>query len=359
MHVRSLLLSALLLAACGGPDSTALLTPGAADLETELGATEDALLSNSAATWFPMQEGNVWTLSDGAGATRVISFSDVGGGIAWLDGFGAEGQWAGTTSSAPNTLYAWDHTAYAWKALLRFGYQYTSWTVGSGACNTFTARRVATGVTVVTPAGTFRDARTIGFTLQTQPNVRCAPPALAEVTFAPGVGVVAWKTATGQRLLLKSAKVDGKAYPAVVASASGSVRADKAAYVNQPNTIRCITTPCPSNEVTAVAKLTYTVRNTSSAPITWQFSSGQQYEVDVVSASGAVVRRWSDGRAFTMALTSFTLAAGASKTFTIELDLKDKAGNQLSGTYALKAYLAARNGQPSAAAQTSVTVTVN
>lgn len=343
-----------------GPDSTALVGgSGQMEAETEFETTSDALLSNAASVWFPMKEGNTWTLETATGARKTISYSDYSDGMAWLSGLSNGGEWAGITPEYPNTLYKWDDVSYAWTPYFRFGYAVTPWTVGSGACNTFTAKRSATDATVVTPAGTFTSARSISFSMVTQPNVRCAMPAFSEVTFAPNVGPVMVKTAAGDKYLLKSANVNGSVYPKPAAgSAKGALKADKYSYTNQSNTIRCITTPCPSNEVTAVAKLTYTVTNTSSTSQTWQFSSGKQFDVDVVNGAGKVVKRWSDGRMFTMALSTFTLAPGASKTFSAEIELKDTAGAQLSGSYSLKAYLVPRISAPAAAAQAPISVTV-
>lgn len=346
---------------CGpGPDSSALVGgSGELEAETEFETTSDALLSNAAAVWFPMREGNTWTLETSSGARKTIKYSDVEDGMAWLSGLSSTGEWAATTPDYPNTLYRWDDASWQWGPYFRFGYAVTPWTVGSGACSTFTARRSATGATVVTPAGTFPSARSISFTLVTQPNVRCAMPAFSEVTFAPNVGPVMVKTAAGEKYLLKSALVNGTVYPRVAtATAKGALKSDKYSYLNQSNTIRCITTPCPSNEVTAVARLTFTVTNTGSSAATWQFSSGKQFDIDVVDSAGKVVKRWSDGRYFTMSLTTFTLSPGASKTFTAEVELKDSAGQQLSGSYSLKAYLTPRLTAPTAAAQTPISVTL-
>jgi hypothetical protein len=343
---------------CGGPDSTALVGgSGSMEAETEFETSSDALLSNAASVWFPMQEGNTWTLESSSGARKVLTYSDVADGMAWLDGLTSSGEWTGVSPDAPNTLYKWDDVSYQWSPYFRFGYAVTPWTVGSGACSTFTARRTGTDVSIVTPAGTFGGARTIGFTMVTQPNVRCAMPAFNEVSFAPTVGPVMIKTAAGEKFVLKSAWVNGVTYPRA-AQPKSTLKSDKYSYVNQENTIRCITTPCPSNEVTAVAKLTYTVTNTTGASITWQFSSGKQFDVDVINSAGKVVKHWSDGRYFTMALTSFTLAPGQSKTFNIEVELKDAQGLQLSGAYSLKAYLTPRNSTPPAAAQTPISVTL-
>lgn len=360
MHRKFLpLFAALCLAACGGPDATALVGSGGLEAETEFETTSDALLSNAAAVWFPMQAGNVWTLTSASGATRTIRYSEVEDGMAWLTGLSSYGEWVATSRDYPNTLYRWDDDQYAWGAYFRFGYAVTPWKVGSGACGTFTAKRSATGATVVVPAGTFTSARSIGFTMVTQPNVRCAAPALSEITFAPNVGPVMLRTGAGEKFVLKSAVVGGVTWPrATPGAAKGTLKADKYAYVSYPNTIRCITQPCPSNEVTAVAKLTYTVTNTGSASQTWQFSSGKQLDVDVVDSAGKVVARWSDGRMFTQALTSFTLAAGGSKTFNLDLELEDAQAYQLEGAFSLKAYLTPRTTAPSAAAQVPVSVSI-
>jgi hypothetical protein len=159
------------------------------------------------------------------------------------------------------------------------------------------------------------------------------------MTFAAGVGLISFRTGRGERFVLKSATVDGKRVPAGNGTVSATVTLDRASYVNTPNTIRCVTTPCPGNEETAVARVTFTVTNGSPAAQTWNFRTGCQLEVEVVSASGLVVKRLSDDRACTMALTSVSLAAGQSRTWSAELPLTDRDGLQLDGSFTARARL--------------------
>lgn len=66
------------------------------------------------------------------------------------------------------------------------------------------------------------------------------------------------------------------------------------------------------------------VTNTTDHPITLQFSSGQRYDFTVQDAEGKIAWRWSEGRAFTMALGTETLDPGQSlryeERFTGHLD---------------------------------------
>ena len=55
--------------------------------------------------------------------------------------------------------------------------------------------------------------------------------------------------------------------------------------------------------------------------------------------SGTVVRRLSEGRSCTFALTSLTLEGGQSKSYSTSLSLEDKDGLQLDGAYSVRAKL--------------------
>jgi hypothetical protein len=63
--------------------------------------------------------------------------------------------------------------------------------------------------------------------------------------------------------------------------------------------------------------LTFTVTNASAAPVQLDFNSAQQYDFIVRStATGTVVWQWSTEMVFAAVLTSRTLAAGESATYT-------------------------------------------
>lgn len=349
-----------LLTACGDADSTAEIGGNMEfAAEEEIDSTADALLSNSSQTWLPMQQGNTWTLTSATGATMTVAFDDVSGGIGWLDGLSREGEWTGISSSAPNTLFAWNGDLRRWDPLYRFGYAYTSWSIGAG-CDKFTLKRTATDVTVVVPAGTFQNARTIGYTHTPPINARCMVPVLKSVTFAPNVGVVMLVNGAGEKFTLKSARVNGKSYPvtAPATGVSGKLVFDKTSYTNYSNTIQCITTPCPGNAVTASASFTYTITNNTTATQTWQFSSGCQFDLTLTDSTGKLMRSLSDGRFCTLALTSFSLAPGASRALTGRIDLATAEGEQLSGSFSARAFLIPRITAPTASASTGIAVSI-
>lgn len=326
------------LASCG-PDAQTLIDADDVDTdETATTSTEGELTSSSkASVWFPLNQSNTWTYESASGS-RTVRLGSVSTGMAEVQGLLAANTWVGVSDTSANTIMQWDESARAWKAWLRFGYASTTWTMGTAECTGARLKRSGTGTTVTTPAGSFSDTRTISIEQIPSRTAFCAPPAFTEVTFAAKVGLIGFRTGTGERFFLKSATVAGRQVPAVGA-VTATVSLDKTSFVSKPNTIRCITAPCPSNEETAVAQATFTVTNGGTSPQTWQFRTGCQFELEVLSASGLVVKRLSDDRVCTMALTSVTLAPGQSKTWTSPVKLADRDGLQLDGAFTLKARL--------------------
>jgi hypothetical protein len=353
------LFAAVSLFACG-PDAIAVV----GEEETELDGTEsyDAELTSTSrsSTWFPLQNGNSWTFKSSTGTTRTVTISQSADGMALVTGLFANPTWVGLTSDASTSLMMWSGSA--WVPFVRFGYATTTWRTSSEVCTGLIGRRLSTGTVVSTTAGSFSDTRTISFAQVSSPTTLCAPQAFNEVAFVPNMGPVAFRTGSNQRFTLVSAKVNGKTFPvAPEADITAKVTLDQASYVSIPNTIRCITAPCSSNAQTASAKVSFELRNTGSTSKTWQFSTGCQFDVELVSTSGAVVRRLSEGRACTFALTSLTLGAGQSRVFSATIPLEDKTGLQLDGSYAVKAKLIPSSGAstaPTASGSLAVTVLV-
>lgn len=352
-------LVAVSLFACG-PDALAVV--GEDDTELDGTETYDAELTSTSRskTWFPLQNGNTWTFKNAAGATRTVRLSQVAENMGLLTGLFANPVWVGLSSNASTTLMMW--TGSSWVPLVRFGYASTSWRTSSELCTGLIGRRLSTGTVVSTPAGSFSDTRTISYAQVSSPTTLCAPQAFNELSFVPQKGLVAFRTGTNQRFTLVSAKINGVVFPAAPeANITTRLALDQASYLSTPNTIRCITTPCDSNEQTAEARVTFELRNTGSTSKTWQFSTGCQFDVELVSMSGQVVRRLSDGRACTFALTSLTLAAGQSRSYSATISLADRDGLQLDGVYSVKAKLIPSSGAasaPSAAGSLSVSVLV-
>ncbi|MFT3710365.1 MAG: BsuPI-related putative proteinase inhibitor [Archangium sp.] len=353
--MTTLAVLSLSLWACG-PDAMAVIgdddVDGTESFDAELTSTSR---SNS---WFPMQEGNSWTLKSATGETKTLTLTQVGSGMGLLTGLYDAPVWVGVASDSATTLFQWKNET--WEPLIRFGYASTSWKTNTNACNGYTGRRSATGATVSTPAGSYTDTRSIEFNWVTSPTARCAQPVLGRMSFVPNVGLVSIETGAGIRYDLASAKVNGKTIPTTTASnISAKVALDKVNYESVPNTIRCITTPCPSNAQTAEATVEFSVQNTGSASQTWQFNTGCQYDVEIVSSTGRVVRRLSEGRACTYSLTSLTLSAGQSKTYSVKVPLADREGLQLDGTYSVRAKLIpSSNAATAPTASSSLSVVV-
>lgn len=69
-------------------------------------------------------------------------------------------------------------------------------------------------------------------------------------------------------------------------------------------------------------------------PLELMFSSGQQFEVTITDEAGTEVYRFSDGRAFTMALVYKTIGPGEAFKWQDEWDMTNKDGEKLtSGNY--------------------------
>lgn len=338
--VRSVWLSMGLVAlvGCGGPDAMAML--GADDGVDDVETLEGELTSTSrAATWLPMQEGNRWTFTSASGS-REVTLTDVGSGMALLSGLHAQPVWVGHASANTTTLLMWNGAD--WVPFVRFGYARTTWTVGEGACNTFKVRRVATGSRLATAAGDFTDTRTIAFEQQVDPSVRCAAPEFTELTFVPRVGLVSFVTGRGERFSLARAQVNGAAMP--VEATTTVLSLDAASYTSKPNTIACIAAPCFSNAETAVAKVRFQVKNVSATSQSFHFTSGCQFDVEAVTATGHTVARLAERQVCHFALTDLVLAPGEAKTFDADFTLEDSQGLQLDGDFTLRATLNASAG---------------
>lgn len=308
-----------------------------------------AQAQNAAEQMWPLQAGNRWVLREpNSGATQEIRVDARRGDLAYVAGMLGQDNWFGFSSAAPNSLYVWNADIGAWHPFARFGYISTKWRfdLSSGGCDLFEngwARGSGSGqagTTAIVPAGSFANTREMQMKMIPAANVRCRVP-VSKIYFAKGIGPVKVVMATGESYDLETAVVGGKSYPSASPSSGieASLAAPKPVWGNKPNTIRCITTPCPSNEVTAVVPFTFNVKNNTSAPITFQFASGQQFDIEIADATGKVLTAWSDNRMFTMALTSRTLRPGETMSYAGEVALKGRDGVQFNGVYTATASL--------------------
>jgi len=89
-----------------------------------------------------------------------------------------------------------------------------------------------------------------------------------------------------------------------------------------------------SPQVGETVTLRLTVANTTYAPQSVIFGSGQRYDFTVRDADGEIVWQWSHGMGFVQAMSRETLQPGESWTFTESWDLHDNDGEALeAGNY--------------------------
>lgn len=326
--------------------------------------------ADRSARWFPLSAGNRWTFRDPrSNQSYEIACDRAYGPYKHVTNLFGGDRWLYAPTNWPfrNTIYVWNADSRRWVPMFRFGVHSTQTTwefpLSDGPCDRFQAQWGAEGLFVLTPAGAFNDGRALGFTLMPAPTARCLARGPEGITFVPGVGPVEIQDRIGMGptvlLQLESAVVNGVAYPRPSQSPfDATVAADQRTYVSHPNTIVCITWPCPSNEQTAVAHFTFTVTNRSGTTQLLQFSSGQTFDFEIYDSYGHVVRAWSDGMAFTQALTQIDWAAGDARTFTGDVELKDRNGQQLSGIYTVRARLTTASWSPVAGPEATTTIEV-
>ena len=103
------------------------------------------------------------------------------------------------------------------------------------------------------------------------------------------------------------AQVNEPSYPPPVgARMVATLEADQNVYTNQAGTVWC--PPCVTNSppcmlpcyllgrTTAVARFSFVVSNEYPLPRTFQFSSSQQFDIELMDPMGSIVAAWSDGQ---------------------------------------------------------------
>ncbi|MHC4392899.1 MAG: BsuPI-related putative proteinase inhibitor [Planctomycetota bacterium] len=317
--------------------------------------TASAQQTTAAHEMFPLEYGNEWNYSNGQDTHRVGVDYQWMDNYFWVDGIQKEAFWV--YENRTNLLYRPWTFAYSfdhgqWFPLFLFDRR-GPWTydITANACDTLGVHRQDDGLTVTTPAGTFRDVVRFAYTQQPEPWARCTKPFMTDVFFAPGVGPVRFLASDGTTYDLETATVGAVAYPTAPQTSplSDSVRSgdlevtveiDRLRFENKPNTIRCITQPCPSNAVIDSAALQIHLTNHGSQTQTYRFASGRQFEIELVDkATGRVAGSWSGRMFFTMAFTGFNVAPGETKTFAAPFELTDDQGAQLYGDFTIRAYV--------------------
>jgi hypothetical protein len=104
--------------------------------------------------------------------------------------------------------------------------------------------------------------------------------------------------------------------------------------------------PIDPNSAVPALNARMVLRNTTGAPLTLDFTSGQEFEMVLWNEKGEQVWHWSDGRAFTAALHSISVRAG-DRVWSETIRLGDAAtGRPLpAGRYVLESWLTSTMGR--------------
>lgn len=217
---------------------------------------------------------------------------------------------------------------------------FSSW-ISMAPCNAGTVTIAAKDRVLDTPAGVFSDV------VQLDLNVSCADGGISRMWFAPGVGLVQWTQVSlaGERQYqLSEGRIDDHSYPRSKGlMVSGSVPAGVVWINMMPGPL-----PAPSASLEGTRPLelprlavSLQLSNHGAEPLTYQFNSGQRYDIVLTDAAGSIVAQWSAGKAFSQMLGRLTLAPGDSISFADELELVTLAGEVVpEGNYSLLVYLA-------------------
>ena len=329
--VRSLFLSAGIVSVC--------LLAGAHARQRVLPIEQaPSVTSQRAHDWpafFPLEVGNEWVYSDGAGSFTVQVLRETLEANR-MKYFEVSGYFPHDTVKVRKLRrgplgqileYNPVGEDYLW---YRFGNFRGAWRFDTGddiPC--ITGSRVSigdVGTTVNVPAGVFERTLRLDFA------AICMDGGIGSEYFAGGVGLVqrVMNTIAGPRTFqLVAAHVGASELPS--ASYGIEVSLDRPFYYN--NLMPPIIDPWP----TARARLA--VRNHTEWPVEFTFPTSQRFDFIVRDASGKEVLRWSDGRVFLQVIGRETLFQD-SRIYSADIVLKSRDGRPLpAGSYTLVGYL--------------------
>ena len=91
-------------------------------------------------------------------------------------------------------------------------------------------------------------------------------------------------------------------------------------------------------------RLTFTVVNTSGKAVTYNFSTGQRFDVTATNAAGTAVWDWAAPKRFSQNLASLSLPPGKSFVYRAVWNGRDSSGRPVPpGAYTLSAHLTSDN----------------
>ena len=226
--------------------------------------------------------------------------------------------WLNIDERAPNTILAWNPDSEQWGPFLRLDRRSWVFRASDAVCDRYRVTRLDEQ-SVMTGVGRF-NAKVFQFEVLAPPNVRCEAPAYDKLLLAQDVGPVT-VVAAGVEATLQHAMIrDTVLHHAIMPTA---LLMKQTQFVNKANTIRCITQPCPTNEVTATAKLALAVTNAEAHMHECEFRTGRQHDFELLNHAGEVVKAWSDARSFAKEPTAISFEPGERRSLEGELELTE------------------------------------
>ena len=91
-------------------------------------------------------------------------------------------------------------------------------------------------------------------------------------------------------------------------------------------------------KVGETVKVDFSIQNNANAPVTFDFNSGQTYDVFVLDAAAQPVWNWAANKRFAMAIRQVTLKANEKQNFSVEWDGRALPGREIKpGQYTVEA----------------------
>ncbi len=153
-------------------------------------------------------------------------------------------------------------------------------------------------------------------------------------------------------LLIASATLSAAALPAFAQTAAGTppLSANRIPPISQvlklPGSAQpgTLTTQKASYKSGQAVRMTFKVVNTSGKAVTYNFGSGQRFDVTATNAAGTPVWEWASGKLFSQNLSSLPVAPGKALTYNAVWNGRGTSGHPLPpGVYTLSAHLTSDN----------------
>jgi hypothetical protein len=153
-------------------------------------------------------------------------------------------------------------------------------------------------------------------------------------------------------LLLAAGMLAALALPALAQTDAGTPPLSPNMTAPLPQVLKLPGTAQPGTLTTSKAqyrsgqpvRMTFKVANTSGKSVTYNFGSGQRYDITATNAAGTQVWSWSHGKLFTQNLSSLSVAPGKALIYHAVWNGRDASGRSVPpGAYTLSAHLTSDN----------------